>query len=61
MGNDINNNSHLKTFMDFYFMAESDEIYLLKLDDMHHSGFSKYANQIIPDLFNILQVIYQFN
>jgi hypothetical protein len=55
MGNDINNNSHLKTFMDFYFMAESDAIYLLKLDDMHHSGFSKYAAILGNTEWTVLQ------
>ncbi|KIA85240.1 hypothetical protein [Flavobacterium sp. AED] len=42
-----NNNADLesnyKTFTDFYFMAKSDTLYLLKLDKMYNSGFSKYA------------------
>lgn len=54
MENNINNYSHLKTFTDFYFMAKSDSIYLLKFDNMHHSGFSKYAAIIGNTKWNTL-------
>jgi len=42
-----NNNSdidyHSKTFLDFYFLAESDMIFSVKIDEMYFSSFSKYA------------------
>jgi len=42
-----NNNSdidyHLKTFLDFYFLAASEQVFLVKIDEMYHSSFSKYA------------------
>jgi hypothetical protein len=41
--NDADLESHYKTFVDFYFMSKSDTLYLLKLDQMYSSGFSKYA------------------
>ena len=34
---------HLKTFTDFYFMSKSEQVFLLKIDKMYSSGFSKYA------------------
>lgn len=33
----------LKTFTDFYFISESEKVYLIKIDEMYPSGFSKYA------------------
>ena len=52
-----------------YSLSKNNETSLLRvaviatgdISKALESGFSKYANQIIPDLFNILQVIYQFN
>jgi hypothetical protein len=41
--NDADLESHYKTFVDFYFMTKSDAIYLLQLDQMYNSNFSKYA------------------
>lgn len=35
--------SHLKTFSNFYFMSQSEVIYLLQLDEIYYSGFSKYT------------------
>lgn len=34
---------HLKTFTDFYFMSKSEQVFLLKIDKMYNSGFSRYA------------------
>ena len=34
---------HLKTFTDFYFISKSEQVYLLQIDQMYGSGFSKYA------------------
>lgn len=47
--------THLKTFSDFYFMALSDEIYLLNIDSMHNSGFSKYAAIVGSKTFAVLK------
>lgn len=51
---DINTNnadleSNYKAFLDFYFMSKSDEVYLLRLNSMYNSGFSKYA-AIVGDI-----------
>lgn len=37
-------NFHLKTFLDFYFLVESDMIFLVKIDKMYNSSFSRYAS-----------------
>jgi len=37
---------HLKTFLDFYFIIESDTVYFVKIDQMYNSNFSKYASII---------------
>ncbi len=34
---------HAKTFSDFYFLIESEEIYLIKIGEMYNSSFSRYA------------------
>lgn len=49
----INNN--LKTFTDFYFISESEKVYLIKLDGMHNSAFSKYASVIGDKQFIIIK------
>jgi hypothetical protein len=36
--------SHLKTILDFFLIANSETIYFLKIDPMYHSSFSKYAS-----------------
>jgi len=42
--NKVNNYMvHLKTFVDFLVIAESDMIFFLKTEDMYNSAFSKYA------------------
>ena len=56
---DIKNNqsnleSHFKTFSDFYFMVNSDEIYLLRLDKMYNSGFSRYASILGNKEFKVI-------
>ncbi len=45
---------HLKTFTDFYFMSKSEHVFLLKIDKMYNSGFSKYAAIIGDKPFNII-------
>lgn len=57
---DVKNNlstsiEHLKTFTDFYFMTKSEQVYLLKIDKMYNSGFSKYAAIVGNKPFEILQ------
>ena len=57
---DVNSNSsnvdeHLKTFTDFYFISNSNEVFLLVIDQMYNSGFSKYAAIIGNKKFNILK------
>ncbi|WP_299251665.1 hypothetical protein [uncultured Lacinutrix sp.] len=34
---------HLKTILDFFMLSESETVYFLKLGNMYHSSFSKYA------------------
>ena len=34
---------HCKTFIDFYFLVDSDCVFLVKMNQMYHSSFSKYA------------------
>jgi len=36
--------SHLKTILDFFLIANSEAIYFLKVNPMYHSSFSKYAS-----------------
>ncbi|KAF2334192.1 hypothetical protein [Flavobacterium ginsenosidimutans] len=42
-----NNNSdldyHSKTFLDFYYLAGSELVFLVAIDQMYYSSFSKYA------------------
>lgn len=45
---------HLKTFTDFYFISKSEKIYLIKIDQMYNSGFSKYAAIIENKPFAII-------
>lgn len=37
---------HAKTFLDFYFIMESDEVFFIKVDEMYYSNFSKFASII---------------
>lgn len=46
---------HLKTFTDFYFMSKSEEVFLLKIDKMYNSGFSRYAAIIGNKPFTVIQ------
>lgn len=46
---------HLKTFTDFYFMSKSEQVFLLKIDKMYNSGFSKYAAIIGDKPFSIVE------
>lgn len=46
---------HLKTFTDFYFISKSEHVFLLKIDKMYNSGFSKYAAIIGNKPFTIIQ------
>lgn len=53
--NDADLESHYKTFTDFYFMTKSDVLYLLRLDQMYTSSFSKYAAILGKKPFRIIQ------
>ncbi|WP_367757412.1 hypothetical protein [Flavobacterium sp. WC2430] len=53
--NDNDLESHYKTFIDFYFMTKSDIVFLLKLDQMYCSEFSKYATIVGNKEFIILK------
>ncbi|NHM01134.1 hypothetical protein [Flavobacterium difficile] len=46
---------HLKTFTDFYFISKSEQVFLLKIDQMYSSGFSKYAAIIGNKPFTIIE------
>ncbi len=35
--------SHLKTILDFFAIANSEAVFFIKADEMYHSSFSKYA------------------
>lgn len=57
---DIKNNnadleSHTKTLTDFFFIASSDSVYLLKEKKMYMSGFSKYAAILGNKPFEVIQ------
>ena len=57
---DIKNNdasfaSHTKTLTDFFFIASSDSVYLLKEKKMYMSGFSKYAAILGDKPFEVIQ------
>lgn len=42
--NNTNIDYHSKTFIDFYFIAQSDKVILIQTDKMYNSAFSKYAS-----------------
>ncbi|WP_417939646.1 hypothetical protein [Flavobacterium sp. RS13.1] len=42
--NNRNSDYHAKTFIDFYFIAQSDNVVLIQTDKMYNSAFSKYAS-----------------
>lgn len=46
---------HLKTFTDFYFLSKGEQVFLLKIDKMYNSGFSKYAAIIGDKPFNVIK------
>lgn len=46
---------HLKTFTDFYFMSKCEQVFLVKIDNMYNSGFSKYAAIIGNKPFNVIK------
>ncbi len=41
--NNRNIDYHAKTFIDFYFIAQSDKVFLIQTDKMYNSAFSKFA------------------
>ncbi|MCV2484027.1 hypothetical protein OD917_03755 [Flavobacterium sp. SH_e] len=53
-----NNNSdadyHSKTFLDFYYLAGSELVFLVTIDQMYYSSFSKYAAIIGGSEFNAI-------
>lgn len=46
--------SHAKTFIDFYFIINSEKVFLVMQDKMHNSNFSKYAAIIGNSNFKII-------
>lgn len=57
---DIKNNgsdleAHTKTLTDFFFIAASDQVYLLKESKMYMSGFSKYAAILGATSFEVIK------
>lgn len=53
--NDASLESHTKTLTDFFFIASSDSVYLLKENKMYMSGFSKYAAILGNKPFEVIQ------
>ncbi|PKH67689.1 hypothetical protein CXF59_07220 [Flavobacterium sp. ALD4] len=51
----ISNQSHLKTFLDFFFISECDCIVMIRLDLMYYSSFSRYAAILGDKPFSIIQ------
>lgn len=56
---DLNNandsiDDHLKTFVDFISMAESEKIFLIKLQGMYNSQFSLYSSMVNNKHFEII-------
>ena len=54
---DLKMELHLKTFIDFFAIAESDEIVLLKTKEMYHSAFPKYASKIYGRKFSLIETL----
>ena len=44
-----------KTFLDFFMIANAEEIYLLKTGDMHKSGYPYAASLIYNKPFQIIE------
>jgi hypothetical protein len=51
-----NAQDHLKTFIDFYLIAQSTKIFLIKTDEMHNSAFSVYASKIENTQFEKIEL-----
>lgn len=50
--NQNNMEKHLKTFIDFYAIANSQKIFLIRTKEMYNSAFSKYAAIVGGNEFN---------
>jgi hypothetical protein len=46
--------NHLKTFVDFISMAESEKIYLVRIQEMYNSQFSLYSSRVYNRYFEII-------
>ena len=49
--NNRSKENHLKTFLDFYFIIESDTVCFMKIGPMYNSNFSRYASIIGSNKF----------
>ena len=47
-------NNHLKTLIDFFMIANSDQVYFLNVNPMYNSSFSKYAAIVGDTNFKML-------
>jgi hypothetical protein len=52
-GND--EETYLKTFLDFYFLSETKQIFLFKTGKMYASAFSKYAANVSGSPFHLIE------
>jgi hypothetical protein len=52
----VNIENHIKTFIDFFLIAESEEIFLLKTKEMYNSAFSRYAAIVGNKTFEIINM-----
>ncbi len=52
-GND--EETYLKTFLDFYFLSETKQIFLFKTGKMYASAFSKYAAIVSGSPFHLIE------
>lgn len=52
---DANYETYLKSFIDFYMIANAEKIYLLKTGDMYQSGFPKSASKVYNKPFELIE------
>ncbi len=52
---DANYEAYLKSFIDFYMIANAEKIYLLKTGNMYQSGFPKTASKVYNKPFKVIE------
>ena len=49
------NDLHIKTFLDFFFMADCNKVFQVRKGSMYNSNFSKYAAIIGDKRYEVIK------